>query len=201
MGPGDVVRVRNSGQAVWKDTYGNVTYRVQPGSEGIVPFEAACLWFGHPDAIDIDPRNRHRSDEYARLRIRYGVYDDDNLWDQQTPNIEVFDLDGNRILTVVDDPLGDALSPDDNDGVGRQLLMARVADMEKQLSAMRAQAELAARGEAALANAGEIDDDGPTIPTSPIPVPALPKNEAEGQTVEVLEDSPTGVRVKVSRSN
>lgn len=200
MGPGDVVRIRNVGEVEWKDLYGGTRYRVRPGGEGIIPFEAACLWFGHPDAVDIDPRNRYRSEEYARLRVRYGVYEVDALWDENKPKIEVFDLDGVRVITVIDDPLGETINPDTNDAAQTQLLQVKMTEMAKQMVAMQAQIDATARGDIAVANAGTITDDGPVLP-SPVPVPALPKEELEGQDVTVVEDSPTGVRVKVSRAS
>lgn len=119
MAVGEVVRIRNADpEREFRDAYNGNTYRALAGSETIVPVEASILWFGNPGARDIDARRLDRTAEFKRLRVRYGCYDNlDNpdgptpMWEAVKPKVEVFTLDGERVITVVDDPFGELSAP------------------------------------------------------------------------------------------
>lgn len=197
--PEDVVRLRNVGAEQWVGKYANQDYRMNPGQEAIVSFAAACLWFGHPDAVDVDDRNRYRTEEHERLRVRYGVYDSPiEVWDANTPNIEVHDLDGNRLITVVDDPEGKHLNPAVSSQQEKTLMVEQMTRMQQQMKAMQAQMDQAERGDVAIANSGDVDEDeSPFAGLTPSPTPVIggdipPPSDAS-------EDIPTRVRVGSTR--
>lgn len=196
--PEDVVRLRNIGSEPWTGKYANQDYRIAAGSEAIVSFAAACLWFGHPDAIDVDDRNRYRTDELDRLRVRYGVYDGTKeQWDEATPNIEVHDLDGNRLITIIDDPDGAHLSPAQSSVQEKVAMQEQMARMAQQMKAMQAQIDLKDREHVAVANSGDIDEDANPFASKP-GTPTAVGGEST-PPADASEDTPTRVRVGSAR--
>lgn len=200
----DVVRIRNLMDKEWTGMYNSQTYRMSPGGECIAPYIAVCNWFGHPEAVDIGPRERYRTDEYARLRVFYGVYDDEDKWDELTPKVEVYDLDGNRIITVIDDPSGSALTPAQSTVAERDLLVRQMTQMQKQMAMMQAQLDTQNRAVAAEDSGDLIEDDDAPINVNPHVIdPTDPRLQVEAQVgrqrqavqEQVTEDTPTKVRV------
>lgn len=114
-----VVRVRNPGTTVFKDQYASVKYAIQPGSESVVPWYAAVLWFGDPRVLDDEVRGLFaRADELLRVLTRMGSggLDGRGLSEAERvkvdhPGVQVFDIDGNRIEMLIDDPEGENVSP------------------------------------------------------------------------------------------
>ncbi len=190
MGPNDVCRLKNAGSEPWLARYANQQYRIQPGGEGIAPFVAVCNWFGHPDAVDISPRDRYRTNERDRLRIKYGVYDDDSKWEAQTPSIEVFTLDGERIITVLDDPDGVNLSPSTSTLAEKAMLEQQMAEMQKQMKAMQTALDVQSRNDEAVNAGSHIEEDA-----GPNPIQQPPPIKQPTPIKAPSEDSPTRVRV------
>lgn len=211
MGPNDVVRLRNAGTDPFNGKYSNQPYRIMPGGEAIAPFIAVCLWFGHPDAIDEGPRDRHRFNERERLRIKYGVYDDDTKWEPNTPKVEVYTLEGDRILTVLDDPEGVHLSPATTTMAEQSVMEDQLQQLQRQVHAMQAALEIKARETQAEASGDIITDDAapgsltqdfiPAVPlpdSSPTPAVTTPTSRTSSDPADsdaVTEDTPTRVRV------
>lgn len=220
---GEVVRIRNVGKEDFVDMYGNQPYRIRAGSESIVPFDAMALWLGHPAANNVDPRNRVRVSEYARLRTRYGAYDNPDLWEQNKPKLECFTIDtGEPIITVVDDPDGDTLVPESVPGSDQAFILARMKQMEEEMAALRNALQVE-QNAAAAERMGIAQPDTPapheifqpaTTPTPDVPgtIPAADDAAAReatgtGQVVtkivaprppartKVGEDTPTRVTV------
>lgn len=177
MASGDVVRLVNEGDTPFTDMYGSRPYSIPVGGQLMVDYDAVCLWLGHPQANDYDPRNRVRTQEYHRLRSRYGVdaqelemqlqklpVDTDELFQRLRPSLAAYDMAGDRIVTVADDPSGDSLSPAiDTSGDSQQLIMARMAQMEREMNDMRVQLAANARTEQALNDAQPIPVDNPDL--------------------------------------
>lgn len=192
---GEVVRLHNDGETAFNDRYGGQRYIINPGQDAIVPWEAMSLWLGNPDFVDIDKKQRFRTDEYHRLRVRYGAHDDatrgitaDQMWENHKPAISVYKLDGEQVITVVDDPLGSHLTPQTQTVAENQLLRTRMEEMAAQMAAMQAQMDTLDRQEAAT-TASDARADAPKRQAVPAKPPA-PDPES-GAT----EDSPTRVRV------
>lgn len=197
---GEVVRLHNDGETAFNDRYGGQRYIINPGQDAIVPWEAMCLWLGNPDFVDIDKKRRFRTDEYHRLRVRYGAHDDatrgitaDQMWEQHKPAISVHKIDGSdeRIITVVDDPSGSHLTPQTQTVAENELLRTRMEEMARQMAAMQAQMDTMDRAEAAN-RVSDADADAPTAPKrQPVPTKLPAPDPESGAT----EDSPTRVRV------
>ena len=130
------VYVSNEGNDVFIGMFRKQTFTIEPGQRVIVPFLAMCLWCGHPDAWD-DERDKHRTDEARRLRVKYGIYESGD-WDADTPNLVVQDMVGNQLVTVLNDKDGDHLTPAIQSAAEKQQLMDAI---QAQVAGMQAQAQ------------------------------------------------------------
>lgn len=171
-----VVRVEYQGpQDTFADTYANVTYRIPKGSQGIVPYEAACLWFGNPNAINRDESRRDRDEELARMKLRYGcgwdeydgihnlVQKGEDRWQETKPQVRVISIDGQEIEFVLHDEQGVKVTPAQQSIAERDLLQSTIAKYEAEMAAMRQQLD-------ALIRAGDqpknlTPDTPPSDPT------------------------------------
>lgn len=129
LGLGDIVRVVFKG---WQETvaqqaidnslsimWDSKPYTLLPGHDSFIPFEAAACWFGDPRSGERVISNRDnrglvgfipdRATEVRRLRTKYDNQggSDERLYFY--PIVEVYDLEGQRITTVLDDPKGDSV--------------------------------------------------------------------------------------------
>lgn len=175
----EMVRLVNKGTEPFTDIYDNVRYTIAAGSEGFAPWEAMILWFGDPRARDADDRHKDRTDEYERLRQKYGVYHEDGKFAEVVPHIEVYSLDGQRITTVAEDPEGvpsNISIPATPTNPAETV--AKLAAMEKRLNELTAAIgtlpEEQANQVVAVAN-GDLDpadiaaeDAAPTRPAAPV---------------------------------
>lgn len=164
-----VVRLRNDGPVPFSDGYAGRRYEVEPGGERIVPFFAMCLWMGHPEAKDEpgdDREMKWRLKEFERLRTKYGVYENDSLWEllapistppppidevhipdvlanarfpEVRPQLSAWDLFGKRYVTVIDDPVGSHLTPDVQSVMEKDAMAAHIARMQQQIEQMQGQ--------------------------------------------------------------
>lgn len=121
----DLVTVRNTGTkplVLKHDLLGDTT--IQPGKDRIVPVKLATSSFGNPAAVN-DPRNRLRDVEVSSIYTRWGFYPgmmSDSAWSgvgteagtdppkqigPLCPQAECYDLDGNRVWMIHDDPTGE----------------------------------------------------------------------------------------------
>lgn len=153
-----VVRVRNVGDEDFTAKYANVPYTVPAGQETIVPFLAMCLWLGHPDAVDIDKKRQYRLEEFQRLTARYGTYDDLQAWEEQKPKLEAYSIDGNRLVTVVDDYQGNHLKLDTSTVQEKATMMSAMAAMQEQMAAMQRKLEEVQRQESAMEASDLVTD-------------------------------------------
>lgn len=182
-----VVRLHNPTDRSFISTYANVTYHIAPGTDTFVPFLAMCLWLGHPDAVDIDEKQRYRHDEFYRLQSRYGTYDDIDVWMEKKPRLEAYSVDGERIITVVDDYEGKHLTPDSGTSVAeKQVLLASVAKMQGQIAQMTTQIAQMQRGEESM----ELSD---LVTDQKVAEPDLTPPENTG--ADVTTDRPSKVIV------
>lgn len=131
MAPLRICRAVNEGTIPFKDACDSQVYLINPGSESLIPFDAAVLWFGNPDTIDIDARRRDRTDEYARIRVRYGIYEHEDRLGQM-PQVMVYTLEGDKINMVKDDPEGILSNPVVSDD-------STLRSVQQQLLVMQAQ--------------------------------------------------------------
>lgn len=181
-----VVRLTNVGDKEFQGKYDGRTTTLEPGKTTMVTFAAMALWLGNPYSHNRNPRNRQRLSELNRLRAKYGAYDNPELWEQNKPLIEVYDAEGNRIITVVDDPDGTFLPPDEEDrnATAVDTLQKRIAQLDAEMDALRTALNQQVRTDQATT----LGDAMPDIP----PTPKAPKPEP---TTGPSEDTPTRVRV------
>ncbi len=106
--PPEMVRVTNIGDEDFTDGYANQRYRVPAGDRVIVPWAAACLWFGDPEIIDRPTLSQYdRRDEVDRLYMRMGCYDGDgesstSRFQRRKPTVLVETLEGTALPMLVD---------------------------------------------------------------------------------------------------
>lgn len=155
-----IVRVINKSNVDFMDKYNSQEFSIPAGMESLVPYEAMCLWVGDPQSVDTE-RNPARRAEFHRLRVRYGSYDDTEMWRENKPDLEFADAEGNRIVTVADDPEG---SPSDipsksvtADYLHKQLQM--VQDQLKQFSSVLTPDQLSFLAAHQASNPPPVDQD------------------------------------------
>lgn len=147
----DVILVKNVGSDPFDVRYNSRSTIIPPQDTAIVDVEAAKLWFGDWDARNVGKEERHqfRSQELARLKGLYGAHYDDDMrqpdpripeplfaeqkWDRNQPRIELYEQDGTRIISVLDDPKGDSLPLED---ASSDVLARTIEQMQKQLEDM-----------------------------------------------------------------
>lgn len=121
LSPGDFVQVRNLDDKPLDLLWDSKKYRIAPGAQQPIPFEAAKLAFGDPrsgpqmtsirDFRGVVHWLPDRASEIRRLRCLYDNQAGDESTVLKHPKVEVFDLEGNRVVTVLDDPAGESVTP------------------------------------------------------------------------------------------
>lgn len=156
------VRAINRSDAPVEWMYDRIKHVLMPEVPTFVPYMCMVHWQGDPRAIDLPTGRAHeqyRRHQREHLRVLYGVYENDERWDE-IPLVECYPIDSDvPFATVLADPEGNSLS-----GVSQtnnELAFLR-AETERQAAALRQmQATLAARegNEAAAAMAGMDPSD------------------------------------------
>lgn len=147
----DVVICKNVGDKPIDVRYNSRSTVIEPGESGIVESEAAKLWFGDWDQRNIgkDERNQHRTAELERIKGLFGSLFDDDIrnpdprlekpllahqkWERNRPQVELYNQDGTRIISVLDDSTGATLPLDE---APTDVLARTVEQMQAQITAM-----------------------------------------------------------------
>jgi len=172
---GDIVRIVNKGSAAFYIQWDSKVYTLEPEKDAFVPFEAACLWFGDPRSTGTIRSTRDnkglvgfvpdREAEVRRLRVKFGNLGGDERFVQNAPNIEVYDIQGTRIVTVLDDPEGKVVNVSMPTVQDRETERAAVQTMQLQLAQEKRVTDLLltrlglSRKDLEDAASGEVDDD------------------------------------------
>lgn len=170
--------------------YDNTEFPIAVGETRLVPYYAMCMWCGDPRAVDhpTDVRIRHRTDEWKRLRMVYGAYD--NAVDiANMLKFRVTTIAGTPLITVLDDPDGHEI----NQGNSKQA--NDLAAMQRGLDNMNEQvAKQQALIDALLKERNGVVNDGisPAAQTHVATAPAIIPEQAGGQT---WSDSSDGLPV------
>lgn len=155
-----IARIVNVGHptspTAFSQKFANRRYTLAPNEQAFVPYDAIYSWFGNPSLIDIDARRRDRTDEYMRLRYKYGAHDSDARFEVQRPYVECYDAATNeRMWSVLDDPdgsKGSAATVDLNkSGMGVAELQAAMNAMNQQMQTLIALNEQQASANARMA--------------------------------------------------
>lgn len=171
--PGDLLEVHNLSDHDLKLTWDGRTVVIGPHRKRAASFEQVVNHFGHPYSgaeerkISDETGNWHvapaREDERARISVKGGW----DLGSSKTgglqvlvapPEVEVYDLDGERIWTVVEDPTGERSAPGPKEIESDNT--EQISRLERQLRALKMQVE---------ANARDLD-----VPDSPAHSDELP---------------------------
>lgn len=180
---GDIVRVVNKGDAPFTIGWDSRQYKLEPGADSFVPFEAACLWFGDPRSTNSiqSATNQHglvsfipdRDSEVRRLRVKYGNIGGDERFIDPAPDVEVYDLSGEVIVTVLNDPEGENVTLAAPTVVDQSNLMATIQRQQAQIDLLLAQFGLQKKDEEEEGGEEtsddeevELDDDGLPVDTS-----------------------------------
>lgn len=155
------VRAVNNSDAPIQWMYDRVKYILQPNIPTFIPYMAMCMYQGDPRSIDL-PTGReldqHRRNEYARLRIHCGVYEDDAKW-PGVPHMHVtcYPIDSDvPFNTVLRDPEGVSQADTKADNNQTQFLQTKMEEMANQMRVMQAQLAANQSADAAL-SAANID--------------------------------------------
>lgn len=152
-----LAKVVNKHSEPFRGKYDNQQYLIAPGSETVVPMDAVRNWLGNPDAADLDDKRRDRTEEFRRIRAKYGVYEYDERMEENFPRLEVYTLEGERIYTVIDDPEGKNVARNIRDAQPQDV-NAQVAMLQQQINALTALIQ--SQGGRSPFPVGEDEDDG-----------------------------------------
>lgn len=147
----------NAEPVVW--WYANAKYTLLPGQPTFVPYLAMCFYQGDPRAIDHpgdDPATKYRRNEYAELRIRCGVYENDAAWDT-CPHMHIvcYPIDSDvPFNTVIRDPEGVNQAEARADSSEQSFLRNQMESMAAQMRVMQAQLAAKEFADAALTMSG-----------------------------------------------
>lgn len=175
---------REAGGKDFKDKYDGEVYIIKTGGSAFVPWEAACRWLGDPNLVD-DTNDKSRRNEYNRLSVKYGVYENEELWEANRPTISVYSMDGDRITMLLDDPEGDEILVAEQTIRESQQMEDRLQQMEREMVALRRR--LRAKGD----TAPEPDQDTPVGGRPEPRIGTLGDNDGEAE-----EDRPSRVPVE-----
>lgn len=159
-----VVRLVNKGDTDFEGQYDRNRYPVAAGSEGIVPWDAACLWLGDPRLRDAGT-DRARLEEYRRLTAKLGVYDEDDRFEDARPKLEVYRLNGTRVTMLAEDPFG---VPVDvfGDSDGEVDLQTQVSQLQAMVNDLQERSGAGTLPDVSgVKSDADADDDGDELPT------------------------------------
>jgi hypothetical protein len=106
---------------------------IPAGGEKIVPEDVMFVWMGNP-ALENDGRTNERREVYFRLASLYHARTLTGIDVDAFPMLEAYTEDGERIITVLDDPEGDSLVPDSSDNTDIGKLQRQIERLEARLA-------------------------------------------------------------------
>lgn len=148
INPYATVKIINNGPDTLVWTYGGTPFEI-PGTQdplrqnfAVIPYELMVMHCGDPRSFDIpgDDRFRERTNQWARLRILYGVYDNYPAEANRLPNVEVRTITSDLpIITVLDDPEGTQVNETRQTKDAVSQLQDLIAKQQQQIEYMQAQ--------------------------------------------------------------
>jgi len=182
-----LVIVKNNAPTRFRAKYARQVYEIEPDATRMVPYHAAVTWFGDPRAVNKGSKHstQFRQKECDRISVRYGLHGDSwrdpatDVLHENLPDIELFDLATNdKIVTIIEDPSGDHLTPDTSSIREQRDLEATVTHLQRQLTALEAQIEQTNPALAEKLHA-QHSSPAPTVSDADIPdnLPSAPSDE------------------------
>lgn len=148
----DLIKIVNTGNKTIT-LAGNTRYEIAVGAERIIPFVEAASWFGDPRLQNVG-RDTARDMAWRLTQnlwgytegMQYPVDPHDAsagfmTWDEFKPKFEAFDMNGEQVYFIIDDPLGTAvfkgpelIDPATQDNA---VLTKQMAEMERTISELK----------------------------------------------------------------
>lgn len=160
------------------------SYILEPDEKVPVPFEAATLWFGDPRAAqdimsvrdadsDVVSWVPDRDSELRRLTVRYGG--DDHA---KFPEVEIQDLEGNVLHSVIEDPEGEHVLPAVTTLSESQLKDKKIDDLMARLERMEAML---------TGNSGQVEQP---LTEEPVDLPPVTESSGDSGNADAAEGIP-----------
>lgn len=166
----NIVQLVNEGDTTFNMRYGPTQrLTIAAGERLFVNEEIAWHFLGKWWTDNANPRVRERREEYSRLRVLYGAYEDETLWERNRPRIVAYAPDGQRITSVVDSPDGEASGITQ---LGREMsLETQMKTMQDMVLNLQAQLDGRVLDDTNRAQPAVPADATPQIPPNPTMAP------------------------------
>lgn len=128
----ETLRVVNVGDRVFEGWFNRHLYRIDPGAAVFVPRGFVNIYLGDWELDDQMGRVYKRREDWERLQLRYS-YTDPKQWEASVPRMEVFDLDGNKLTTILEDPEGVSVNVHETTIAEHETLQGEVTRLRNQL--------------------------------------------------------------------
>lgn len=142
---------RSDEPIVWE--YARAKHVLAPGVQTFVPYMAMVYWQGDPRSINLPgdkAHEQHRRLERERLRVLYGVYENEERW-ADLPLVECYPIDSDvRFETVLHDPDGASLSEQTQTNNQVAFMQQELESMAQKMRVMQGQIEIQRQAEGAL---------------------------------------------------
>lgn len=183
--PGEYVTIKNVGDTAFKYRCLGKFHTIDAGASKTVPWAHLDHLMGNP-FLRNNGRDNIREQEYKRIHALYGTQNDNQR--TRWPQLEAYDSDGERIITIYDDPKGEnALTANDHDDLDAGAMRAQMDRLKAQMKQLQSLLQVQER--ATAAKAIDVPDD-----TSPM-APQI----ADEVIDDVAEDTPTKTPVSRTR--
>jgi len=153
--------------------WANVRYRIPAHGMNIVPFMAMARAVGNPNLVDDDPRHLGaRGEEFLRVMFFYGrggILDPD--MSNPVPYLRFYDLEDNRVVTVLDDPEGKGLTNADMSITETEALRDQVTRLGRLLAGLQSQLDANTRATIAAEMGVDVESDTPGEKDIKLPSP------------------------------
>lgn len=190
---GDILRVVNRMDKPFKVMYDSRETTLMPDKDAFLPFPCVALWFGDPRAdvaLGSVQDNRgirtyipDRETEIRRLRAKYDNQFGDETVIVKAPNVEVYALDGERVLTVLDDPQGEHIRPASETVADRNDLLSLLAQQQRQIDVLTEMA-------LGKVGAGVGTETSPAEEPVPVPEPVVHADSGNEQGADTGGEAP-----------
>lgn len=202
-----MVRVRNVGDRDVVFKWNKARYRIPPGADIPVPWPAMVRHMGDPRTVDLpgpDARSKQRTYEFQRLANKYGIYSHHHKWNANIPKVEAYTLEGERIITVLDDPRGTQNNPEVLAAEASVQNELTIKAMQEQMARMAAQLAELTGGDPQTAMSGlpplPAVGSSATATSANVP-PVTTDGQIEPDDDDVTPDSPHTTPRKINTPN
>ncbi len=146
-----LVTIQNEGAEDFTAKYDGDTYTIPAGESSTFPWDVLLVWMGDPAIIN-EHGGRQRDEVYSKLASLYGARGLTGNDPELLPKLSAWTLEGEQIITILDDPKGDTYAPSvDGDG--------DIASLQRQIDQMSALLQQRVAGLEDTPDRDDVDDD------------------------------------------